>query len=204
MTKFPELMRAAGLGSAFDGLAREHGLSAQVAEATVAALMPAFALGLQHALRAPGGAKEVLALVAGKPFADAYDNATAALPPEVRATSNEVLATVIGSERVQKAVAAQAAAQAGVAEAVAAELMPAIAAALADGLIREQGRALDAWAKLWSTALPSESATATSPPPEEPHSAIEAMFALGHSVQTAQIEAYRRLFEAAWGTKREP
>lgn len=203
MTDFLELMRAAGLGSTFDGLAREHGLSAQMTEAAVAALMPAFALGLQHALRAPGGAKDVLTLVAGKPFADAYDNATAALPPEVRASSNQVLASVIGSERVQKAVAAQAAAQAGVAEAVAAEMMPAIAAALADSLIREQGKALETWMKLWGAPAPRDGATDV-PPPHEPQSAIEAMFALGQSVQAAQVEAYRRLFDAAWGTKREP
>jgi hypothetical protein len=175
--------------AAFDAVAERHGLGAAMTEAVVAALLPAFTLGLQQAMRDPEAARRALALIGGEPLARSYAAAAAAAPEAVRERAAEALAAVIGSPRVQKAIAAQAAAQANVAQAVIEEMMPAVAGALVEGLAHEQGKALDAWARLMGLA-PEAAPQAQAP---QPAALLAGWFALGRRLQEAQFEAYRRI-----------
>lgn len=188
-------------------LGRRSGLSEQVVESAMRALLPAFTTALNRLAETPEGARQILTMLGGSASADLYEQATANLPEEMKAQGREVLAKVFGSERVQHAIAAQAAAQSGVAEAVMEELMPALATSLMDGLARQQAEnpLIKAWiasADAWLNQAPQLPHEAGTPPAER--DLADKIFSTGMQVHEAQMRAFAEILDRAWGFERRP
>lgn len=132
-----DLMMGAQHGEAMEAFARRFGLSPDAARMAVNALMPAFSFGLKRQAASPEGMGRLMTLMGAGAYAPYYQNAMAALPPQLAEKGEEVLRAVFETERVKKAIAAKAAAEAGVQEAIMIEMMPAIAATLMGGLAQE-------------------------------------------------------------------
>jgi hypothetical protein len=186
-----EMMRTAWGAEPERALAERTGVSAAVTEAAMRALLPAFTVAMRKAAETPEGARHLLALLAGPDAARAADEATAALPEPLKAEGREILSEVFGSERVQRAVAAQAAAQAGVGEAVMLEMMPALAGSIARGFARAQA-ANPFLAPFLAPDAPPETKAA----PDDP---ARQLFEAGMSIGEAQMRAVAEALDRAWG-----
>jgi hypothetical protein len=185
-------------------LGRQAGLSEQVVEGAMRALLPAFTAALNRMAETPEGARQILTLLGGSASADFYEQATAGLPEEMKTQGRDVLAKVFGSERVQHAIAAQAAAQSGVAEAVMQELMPAVATSLVEGLARQSAEnpLLKAWLQSVDAWLDQSPAPRTETRPPEQRDLAEKLFATGLQVQEAQLRTFADIIDRAWGLER--
>jgi len=201
---------------------RQVGLSEQATEAAVAALMPVFTAALKKAAENPEDMRALLTMTGAGPWVEAYDRATAAMPAEIKQKSGELLAAVFGTERVQKAIAAHAATQAGLNEAIMAEMVPAMAAMMMTEIARRQAEnpLLQAWMMLINgaaegagaalAAFPGAAAAEPAvtpvpagdktPAPEEPalrEQILRDIFAAGRGLQAAQLDGMRGLLDSA-------
>jgi hypothetical protein len=120
-----DMMRTAQGGIGMDAVARQFGLSQEQAQRAFAALMPAFALGLQRSAADPAGFANLMRLMS-PPFA-----APQAPPP---AQGGEALGQILGSAELTRRVAEQAAHWSGVSAQVLQQMMPIFAAALVGSL----------------------------------------------------------------------
>lgn len=202
-----DLMMGAQHGEAMQAFARRFGLSPDAARMAVDALMPAFSFGLKRQAASPEGMGRLMTLMGAGAYAPYYQNAMAALPPQLAEKGEEVLRTVFETERVKTAIAAKAAAEAGVKEAIMMEMMPAIAATLMGGLAEEAkgNPLLKPWLDLMTepkAALPP----AEAPPPPKPEAPpepepvldlIQSLFESGRKLQSAQLAAWTELIEGA-------
>lgn len=150
-----ELMSAAQGGAGMDALARQFGLSQEQAQRAMAALMPAFALGLQRNAADPTGFASLLNMMPGG-AATGWD----ALSPQAKTQGEQALGRLFGPPELTRQVAEQAAHWSGVSAQVLQQMMPIFAAALVGSLAKfsEVMRAQAGSAP--APASPSEPATA--------------------------------------------
>jgi hypothetical protein len=128
-----DIMRTAGGGNAFTALAPQFGLSAEQVARAVEAFLPAFSAGLKKSTADPLGLMELFRRLAEASYAQAY------LRPEQffgapRREGEDALRFLFGSPEAADAVARQASAFTGLAQAKLAEIMPVIAAIMFGGL----------------------------------------------------------------------
>ena len=194
MINWFDLMRQAQGGSGLDNLARQFNLSGPQTNAALAALMPAFAMGLQHAASDPAAMSRLFQATMRGPYAAFWENATQAFTPQARREGEQVLDQLFGSDDVSRRVARQAASFSGIGVDVMQQMLPLIAGIVAGGLSRmaqNQGAAIQgamqslqeqapspppgptgaaAWAELWAPwlALVAGAAKAEPPRPEPP------------------------------------
>lgn len=145
LTMYDILNNAQG-GEAMRNLARVYGLSPDQTQAAIAALLPAFSLGLKRATETPDGLAQMFQAMVQRPYAEFFENASRlfggapaaqpALHPGAVQAGNDILALVFGSENVNRAVAAQAAALSGIGSEVTRAMMPIIASMLVGGMMR--------------------------------------------------------------------
>jgi hypothetical protein len=136
MINWFDLMRQAQGGAGLENLARQFGLSPQQANAAVAALMPAFAMGLQRAAMNPATMAALFQSVSTGPFAAFWDSAAQAFTPQAKQEGNRVLDQLFGSDEVSRRVAQQAAAFSGVGVDILQQMLPLLAGMVAGGLTR--------------------------------------------------------------------
>ncbi|GGK45305.1 DUF937 domain-containing protein [Salinarimonas ramus] len=136
MTNLFDLMRAAQGGAAFDNFATNLGLSTEETQKAVAALVPAFAMGLQRSAARPEAMDALARMMASGAFAGAWQDAAAAFAPRTRETGSDAAATLFGSREHAARVADQAAALSGVAGEATGRMLPILAAMLMDGMAR--------------------------------------------------------------------
>jgi hypothetical protein len=128
-----DIMRGAGGGDAFSTLARQYGLSDQQVRQAVEAFMPAFSAGLKRATDDPMGVMELMRRMAAGNLSRAYENPAWAFGDGRRA-GDDALSFLFGSNEAAQAIARQASAFTGIAQAKLAELLPALAAMVFGGL----------------------------------------------------------------------
>lgn len=192
MVTLPDLMRAAYGGAAFDALAKQFGVAPGAAESALLAVSPAFAEAFSRAAASPMGMKAFYELLASHPATSFYDQMAASIPPEAQEKGREIMTKVFGSERVQKALAEQAAAQAGVSQAVMIEMMPLVANAVMDEMAKQiaANPLVAAWTQAWSPAPERKT------PPEQPEGnpTAASMFEAGE----AQMRAFADMVDSFW------
>jgi hypothetical protein len=145
MINWFDLMRQAQGGSGLDNLARQFNLSAPQTNAALAALMPAFAMGLQHAATDPAAMGRLFQAMTRGPYAAFFENASQAFTPQARREGEQLLDQLFGSDDVSRRVARQAASFSGVGVDVMQQMLPLIAGIVAGGLSRmaqSQGAAI--------------------------------------------------------------
>jgi hypothetical protein len=150
-----DLMRAAPGGVGMDAVARQFGLSQEQAQRTFAALMPAFALGLERNAADPSAFANLMRLMSG-PFA-------AQAPAQPQAQGGEALGQLFGSPELTRRIAEQAAHWSGVSAQVVQQMMPIFAAALVGSLAK--------FSEIMRTQAAGESAAAAARPASDPYSA---------------------------------
>lgn len=150
-----ELMSAAQGGAGMDALARQFGLSQEQARRTMAALMPAFALGLQRNAADPTGFASLLNMMPGG--SAGWD----ALSPQAKMQGEQALGRLFGPPELTRQVAEQAAHWSGVSAQVVQQMMPIFAAALVGSLAK------------FSEVMRAQAAPAPSSPPTPDNAAAQ-------------------------------
>lgn len=136
MLNWFDLMRQAQGGAGLENLARQFNLSAQQTSAALAALMPAYAMGLQHAAADPGGMARIMQSLMQGPYAAFFENATQAFSPQAKREGEQFLDQLFGSDEVSRRVARQAATFSGVGVDVLQQMLPLVAGIVAGGLAK--------------------------------------------------------------------
>src|SRR5688572_13463283 len=127
-----DLMRQAQTSAALDALARQFHLSGDQPQRTMAAFMPAFAMGLQHAM-ASSDPTRVLQSMMGGAYQNFWQAAGNPFTPQAQQEGRQLLDQVFGSDEVSRRVAHQAASYAGINADTMQQLLPVLAGILAGG-----------------------------------------------------------------------
>jgi hypothetical protein len=204
MVNWFDLMRQAQGGDGLQNFARQFGLSPQQTNAAIAAMMPAFAMGLQRAATDPGAMAQLFKVMSGGHFPNFWESPSQAFTPQARQEGKDLLDQLFGSDEVSRRVAHQAAAFSGVGVDVLQQMLPLVAGIVAGGfakLAASHGAALSslagsaggpdpsgqagagAWADLWSQWMGVRAEPKAEPAPapeaksEAPLHAFEEMMA---------------------------
>ncbi len=169
-----DLMRQAQTSAAMDALARQFHLSGDQPQKIMAAFMPAFAMGLQHATTSGDPARFFQSMMSGG-YQNFWQAAGNPFTPQAQQQGRHLLDQLFGSDDVSRRVAHQAADYAGVSAETMQQVLPLLAGILAGGMaqwMNTQGQAFQAgppakpaapanpWEDLWGgwmkTAAPEK------------------------------------------------
>lgn len=222
---FFDLMRTDG-GLGMDAAARQFGLSQADAQRAFAALMPAFALGMQRNAADPAGFANLMRMMS-PPFAGAQ-------PPPPQAQGGDAVHQLLGSAELTRRVAEQAAHWSGLSAQVLQQMMPIFAAAIVGSLakfsdiMRNQAASAPAaaepyaaWAEMMRNlmAQPNSAAAVSAPPSgasakpaaETPSGAQSSQaaggtddawaqaMASGRDAQAQYLASLQNIFDQFWG-----
>ena len=187
MFNFIDIMRAAQGGQAIENMARQFGLTPDQTRYAVAALLPAFAMGLHQAASRPNQLEQLFETMRSGRFDAFFDNARSAISPNAFASGEKAVSQMFGSPELARAIAEQSAAFSGITAETAAQLMPLVAGTLMGGMARstQQQDLGKVFSRLMNPLQPPE--------PETPSNPWERMFeAMTASIPSAAPEAPRR------------
>ncbi|MBB4040131.1 hypothetical protein GGR34_001782 [Microvirga flocculans] len=194
-----DLMRQAQTSAALDALTRQFQLSGDQPQKTIAAFIPAFAMGLQHAMASSDPTRLMQSMMSG-----AYQNFWQAganpFTPQAQQEGRRLLDQIFGSDEISRRVAHQAADYAGISAETMQQLLPLLAGIVAGGMsqwMMAQAQAMQAfaapkenkqarsgaanpWADLWSSWM--KAAT----PAKKPASPLEDVLTAFLQMQPAQ------------------
>jgi len=193
-----DLMRQAQMNAGLDALTRQFHLSSDQSQKAMAAFLPAFAMGLQHAIMSQDPGRFFQSMMSGG-YQNFWQAAGLSFSQQAQQEGRKLLDQLFGSDEVSRRVAHQAADYAGISVDTMQQLLPLLAGILAGGMsqwLTAQANALQAftaekakggqataspWADLWSgwmkAASPEQKAafnpfeemmTAFLPPPPAP------------------------------------
>ncbi|MBQ0822805.1 DUF937 domain-containing protein [Microvirga terrae] len=128
-----DLMRQAQTNAALATLAQQFNLSGDQAQKTMAAFMPAFAMGLQHATASNDPARLVQSMMSGA-FQNFWQAAGNSFSPQAQQEGRRLLDQLFGSDEVSRRVAHQAADYAGISTDTMQQLFPILAGVMAGGM----------------------------------------------------------------------
>lgn len=151
-----DLMRQAQTQAGFEALARQFNLSGDQQQRAMAAFMPAFVMGLQHAMTTQDPNRFLQSLMTGG-YQNFWHVAARAFSPQAQQDGRRLLDQLFGSDDASRRVAHQAADFAGIGVETMQQLLPLYAGILAGGLTQ------------WMSAQ-SQAAQSFTPPtaPEKP------------------------------------
>ncbi|WP_170181938.1 DUF937 domain-containing protein [Phreatobacter stygius] len=136
MFNLADILAQAQGNQSFDAIAKQFGWSPDQAQTAMAALLPAFTMGMNRATQSPTGMADLFSLFTSGPnYAQMFDNPMAAAPGMMSA-GQDVLGKLFGSPALTQAIAQQAAAVSGVGQEVMKQVMPVMASMLMGGLLK--------------------------------------------------------------------
>ncbi|WP_243372712.1 DUF937 domain-containing protein [Microvirga solisilvae] len=156
-----DLMRQAQTQAGFETLAQQFQLSGDQQQKAMAALMPAFIMGLQHALAANGPNPFLQSLMSGG-YQNFWQMAGRSFSPQAQQAGRQVLDQLFGSDEASRRVAHQAADFAGIGVETMQQILPLYAGILAGGLSqwmaaqsfaqpeKPKQDAANPWAEMWT------------------------------------------------------
>ncbi|MFC4175412.1 DUF937 domain-containing protein [Microvirga sp. GCM10011540] len=162
-----DLMRQAQTSAGFDMLARQYHLSGDQTQRAMAALLPAFAMGLQHAA-SPNDPSRLMQTMMSNAYQNFWQGAGQSFSAQAQQEGRRLLDQLFGSDDVTRRVAHQAADYVGVSVETMQQILPLMTGILAGGMYQwmaHQGRAFqaaatpqqqgrenpaDPWAQLWA------------------------------------------------------
>jgi hypothetical protein len=180
-----DLMRQAQTSAAMDALVRQFHLSGDQPQKVMAAFMPAFAMGLQHAISSSDPARLFQSMMSGG-YQNFWQAAGNPFTPQAQQQGRHLLDQLFGSDDVSRRVAHQAADYAGISAETMQQVLPLLAGILAGGMaqwMNTQGQAFQAgapakpaapanpWAELWDGWMK------TAAPEKKPSNPFEDMMA---------------------------
>ena len=132
-----DLMMQAQNGKALEAFSKQFGLAQEQMAKAFAALTPAFSTGLKRSAANPYDFGAMMQSLMSGNYAKYFEDISAAFSPQGVADGNNFLKSIFGSNDVTRAVAEQAAKVTGLGQDMLAGMMPAMASAMAGGLIKE-------------------------------------------------------------------
>jgi len=165
MFNFIDIMRAAQGGQAIENMARQFGLTPDQTRHAVAALLPAFAMGLQQAASRPDHLEQIFEAMRSGRFDAFFESPRSAFSKKARTSGEDLLATMFGSRELAQRIAEQSAAFSGIAAETATNMMPLVASTLMGGMAKsaqDQGFA-SLFAQMMNPAKEPEPAPAANP-----------------------------------------
>jgi hypothetical protein len=127
-----DIMQAAQGGQGVNNLASQFGLTPELTQAAIQAMMPAFSMGLQKTAQDPSGLGGILSELTGGAhdgsFADPAQASTAS------AAGGNVLGQIFGSPQITAQLSQQASKMSGVDPQIIQQMMPIVASMLMGGL----------------------------------------------------------------------
>ena len=170
-----EILQSSQNGAAVEALASRHGLTPKQAETAIDVLLPAFTLALQRQAQNPKGWLGLMspfepATATGSPLEAAGRGLTA----EGLKQGADVMTRLFGANDLSTQIAAQSAAVSGVPATILQQMMPAMAAMLASGMLKtfsQEGMAGVITAMARGFPLPPAPQIAPAPSPPEPQEA---------------------------------
>ncbi|WP_112663286.1 DUF937 domain-containing protein [Microvirga flavescens] len=199
-----DLMRQAQGNAGFDGMMRQFNVSSAQTQRAMVALMPAFALGLQHALANSGDPSRLFPGIADSPFADMWKSTARAFTPQAAEVGKRILDQLFGSDEAARQVAQQAATVTGVGVEVMQQILPLMAGIFAGSVCHwmthsehmgamparkapePEPNPMQAWMDFWTSSLQGKS-TGKQKPPTTPLEAVMAPF-MGGSLGTPKAQ----------------
>lgn len=227
MTNLFDLMRQAQGGAAFDNFSKAFGLSLDDTRKAVAALVPAFAMGLQRSAATPEAMDGLVRMMATGAFAGAYTDPKAAFSQRSHDTGADALTKMFGSPDYVKRISDQAAALAGVAGEATGKMLPILASTLMDGMA-QMGAQMNAagasakpapqpappsnpWEDMFASMMGAPPRPEPEPEPAPPADAQAAaavafdaykkMIDAGREMQDAQVAMMKAMVEGFWGKR---
>ena len=212
MLNFAEIMRNAQGGAAIESFAAQFGMSQEDTRKALAALAPAFAVGLQGQRTQPDHLRSLVEAMTRGAYAPFFESAAEAYSQDARRRGEEALGALFGSPDLARNLSDHSAKLAGLSRETMSQMMPYVAATLMGGMgerMRSQSdsRRDDAsenpYEAMFSAMFGVEPEPAP-PPKSEGEKAVAEMFGhwerfmqLGREMQDAQMQMMRTLFEDA-------
>jgi len=156
MFNWIDLMRQAQTSAAMEALARQFQLSGDQTQKTMAAFMPAFAMGLQQATASNDPARLFQSMMSGA-YQNFWQVAGHSFSSQAQQEGRRLLDQLFGSDDVSRRVAHQAADYAGISTDTMQQLLPILAGILAGGMSHwmvAQAQALQSFTKEETKASP--------------------------------------------------
>ncbi|MEZ5999058.1 MAG: DUF937 domain-containing protein [Hyphomonas sp.] len=138
---FDMISQAAG-GSAVNQVSQKTGLSPDMAQMAIKALLPAIAGGVQRNVQQPGGLEALLGALQNGNHHQYLDNPATLSGPDAIQDGNAILGHLLGSKDTSRAVAGQAAQKTGIPPEILKMVLPMVAA-MAMGSLSKQSKKPD-------------------------------------------------------------
>ena len=202
-----DLMRQAQTSAAFSMMSRQYQLSGDQTQKAMAALLPAFAMGLQQAA-SPNDPGRLMQSMMSSAYQNFWQGAGQSFSSQAQQEGRRMLDQLFGSDDVTRRVAHQAADYVGVSVETMQQILPLMTGILAGGMYQwmaQQGRALqsaappaqvpqqqadnpsDPWGQLW--AIWMNAAAPEKKPDPHPIEELVASFMPPQTSQPAQTPA---------------
>ncbi len=139
MLNFIDIMRAAQGGQAIENMARRFGLNPEQTRHAVAALLPAFAMGLQQAAARPADVEKLFEAMRSGRYDAFFDSARSAFSKKAQASGEDIIGRMFGSPELVARIAEQSAAFSGLTAETVSKMMPHVAATLMGGMAKSVG-----------------------------------------------------------------
>ncbi len=149
-----DLMMQAQNGKALEAFSAQYGLAQEQMAKAMAALTPAFSTGLKRSAANPYDFSALMSSLMSGNYAKYFEDVNAAFSPQGIADGQNFMGTIFGPAEVQKAIAEQAAKVTGVGQDMLRAMMPAMASAMAGGLIKEMSGQYQSMADQWKASNP--------------------------------------------------
>lgn len=149
-----DLMMQAQNGKALEAFSKQFGLAQEQMAKAFAALTPAFSTGLKRSAANPYDLGAMMQSLMSGNYAKYFEDISAAFSPQGMADGNNFLKSIFGSNEVTRAVAEQAAKVTGLGQDMLAGMMPAMASAMAGGLIKEMTGQYETMAEKFAASNP--------------------------------------------------
>jgi len=134
MFNFLDVMKQAQ-GNA-DAMARQFGVTPEQVQRATAALLPAFAMGLQRNVSNPGAMDQLIAMTGAGHYAAFLESASRTFSPQAWQEGNALVSQLFGSPDVSRQVANQTAAFSGITPEVVMQMMPLMAGMFMGALLK--------------------------------------------------------------------
>jgi hypothetical protein len=131
-----EIMQQAQGGNAMQNLSRQFGLSPDQTQNAVAAVLPAFQMGLERQTQNIDMFSNFMQQLASGQHAQFVDRDGDGIPDEAAPMGNDVLGQLFGGKAVSNAVTQQAAAMSGISNSIMKAMLPVIASMIMGGLFK--------------------------------------------------------------------
>jgi hypothetical protein len=135
-----DLMKQAQTDPGLDALTRQFRLSQDQTQKAMAAFLPAFALGMQHAAASNDPGRFFQSMMSGS-YQNFWQAAMSSFSPQAQQEGRRLLDQMFGSDETSRRVAHQAADYAGISAETMQQLLPLLAGILAGGMSRWMGTA---------------------------------------------------------------